>query len=199
MKIDSDLRMAFYGEHYTEKAGFYTGKVTTDFWDSFNERFERIHFDRLDNAYDQSVDDLAVIVTVCYGKTTRRVFGQSHDLPDSVRKVFDWLMDSYKKVALKPAPDTAHFYDQFRYPIVLPPPVYFDAPKVTRQGLQHKTMHFKSGFGNFTMVAPRNWKYVKEEGLGSFDIVSLIQRSPETRACRWRVSISVAFIPLGRW
>jgi Domain of unknown function (DUF6438) len=169
MKIDSDLRIAFYGERYSEKAGFYTAKVTSDFWDSLNEQFERIHFDRLDSAYDQSVDDLAVMVTVCYGKTTKRVFGQSHDLPDSVRKAFDWLMNSYKRAALKPAPDTAHFYDQLRYPIVQPPIVYLDAPKITRPGRQRKTMHFTSGFGNFTLVAPRNWKYVKAEGVGSFD------------------------------
>jgi hypothetical protein len=86
MEIDSDFHVAFYGAQHAPKTGFFGGKISPDLWDSLNLQFERIHFGRLDSAYDHSQDDLAVTTTVWYGTRKKTVLGQLHDLPDSVQK-----------------------------------------------------------------------------------------------------------------
>ena len=120
LEVDSSLTYKFYGGKYCEKPGYYTGRISPEFWDSLNMEFERIHFKALDSSYEHSVDDLSTRTIITYGNARKVINAQSASLPDSVRRVLDWLMNSYKKVALTPTLDTL---DYPRIPVILPPVV----------------------------------------------------------------------------
>jgi hypothetical protein len=167
MGIESSLNVNFYGERYTDKSGFYTGKVTEGFWDSLNIRFERLKFERLDSSYEFSQDDLDVAISAWYGIRKKTVQGQFDDLPDSVQTTVNWLLEVYEHISLAPAQDTGYFYERFRRPPILPP--IMEPPKVVERPQSPKRLHFISAFGDFSMLAPNSWKYIKVEGLGSFD------------------------------
>lgn len=100
IEIDSSLNYKFYGGEYTDSTGYFTGRVTQGFWDTLNMRFEYINYKQLDTSYEHSVDDLSTETILYFDNNRKHVRGQSASLPDSVMTVFNWVMNSYKTVAL---------------------------------------------------------------------------------------------------
>jgi hypothetical protein len=132
IQIDSSLSYKFYGGRYAEKQGFYTAKVTQEFWDSLNIKLEQANFNQLDTLYNATVDDMSIESYFTYGQTRKRLYGQEMDLPDSVRKVFYWLMDSYKNIQLTKV-DTLLLETKIQFgqgPIPPPKIIKFIPPKI---------------------------------------------------------------------
>lgn len=122
MEVDSSLSYKFYGLEYTDSVGYYAGKVPRLFWDSVNVMFENINYRQLDTSYQHSVDDLSIEAVLYFDNQQKHIHAQSHSLPDSVRQVFYWLMDSYKTLTL--AKDSSGGDSlKLRIPIPPPPPV----------------------------------------------------------------------------
>lgn len=124
IEIDSSLNYKFHGTKYTEKNGYFIGKVSQSFWDTLNKKFENINYKMLDSSYNHSVDDLSTETIIYYDNNRKHILGKSSSLPDSVLKVFVWVMDSYKNVKLKKSsPNLLQFETKIQHPlppIVLP-------------------------------------------------------------------------------
>ncbi|ANH81046.1 hypothetical protein A8C56_08695 [Niabella ginsenosidivorans] len=107
--IDKSLNYNYFGGEYTELNGFYTGKVSNEFWDSVSQKLERIQFKQLDSQYINSHDDMNIQVVIQYNDSIKKIRAQSADLLDSVRKILFWLLDSRTKQKLVPSKDTIRF------------------------------------------------------------------------------------------
>ncbi|MDP3393071.1 DUF6438 domain-containing protein [Sediminibacterium sp.] len=132
IQIDSSLTYKFYGGRYTEKQGFFTAKVTQGFWDSLNIKMEQAKFKQLDTLYNASVDDMSIESYFTYGQIRKPLYGQEMDLPDNIRSVFYWLMDSYKKLQLTKV-DTLLFETKIQFgqgPIPPPKIIKFTPPEI---------------------------------------------------------------------
>jgi hypothetical protein len=128
------LSYKYYGGLYSDKPGYYTGKISTELWDSINIKFEKVDFKRLDTSYQQSIDDLATQTVIYYGNKRKVITARSASLPRTVDSVLKWIMYSYKKVNLIPSKDSIDFYSRLQYPLQLPPPwpESYKVPKVGR-------------------------------------------------------------------
>jgi hypothetical protein len=128
--LDSTLTVRFQGIKYSDNLGFYTGKITQQFWDTLNAKFESIHYTQLDSLYQQSVDDLSTEVIVFYkGNKLKRIVGQSTSLPDSVMTVYQWLMLSIEKFDLRETQDSLIFPTRIEKPIPEQVLIKFIPPK----------------------------------------------------------------------
>lgn len=118
--IDSTLTFKYHGIEYTDKKGFYTGVVTSGFWDTLNIKLESINYKQLDTAYVHSYDDLSTEVFIYYNSKVKHIYGQSASLPDSVMTVYNWLLESMRTFELKRTQDSLPFQTRIQKP--LPPP-----------------------------------------------------------------------------
>jgi hypothetical protein len=134
IEVDSSLSYKYYGGQYSDKPGFYAGKISTVLWDSINIKFEKVDFKHLDSSYQLSIDDLATQTVIDYGDKRKIITAQSASLPKNIDSVLTWIMYSYKKVNLIPSKDSINFYSRLQYPILLPPPIpkTYKVPKVGR-------------------------------------------------------------------
>lgn len=129
LEVDSSLAYQFYGGLYSEKPGFWTGKISTDLWDSITNGLEKIKFRDLDSSYQASVDDLATETIVFFGKRQKRVRAQSASLPRPVDSLLKWLMYSFRKVQLVPSHHSLTFHANPEHLVELPPPVFPGKPR----------------------------------------------------------------------
>jgi hypothetical protein len=118
--IDNTLALKYHGIEYTDKIGFYTGVVTSGFWDTLNIKLESVNYKQLDSMYDRSSDDLSTEIFIYYNDKVKHIYGQSASLPDSVMTVYDWLLKSMRTFELKQAQDSLTFQTRIQKP--LPPP-----------------------------------------------------------------------------
>lgn len=134
IEVDSSLNYKYYGGLYSEKQGYFTGRISPELWDSINIKFEEIDFKHLDTSYQFSDDDLATQTSIFYSNKRKVINAQSASLPQAVSHVLHWLMYSYRNVNLTPSKDTIGFYSRLLYPpVILPPPVNeFKVPKAER-------------------------------------------------------------------
>src|ERR1700754_3027346 len=47
IEVDSSLNYKYYGGKYSEKQGYFTGRISPTLWDSINIKFEKIDFKHL--------------------------------------------------------------------------------------------------------------------------------------------------------
>ena len=134
IEVDSSLSYKYYGGLYSDKPGYYTGRISTELWDSINIKFEAIDFKHLDTSYQFSIDDLATQTIIFYADRRKVINAQSASLPKPVDSLLKWIMYSYKKVNLIPSKDSIYFCSRIQYPLILPPPVpeSYKVPKVGR-------------------------------------------------------------------
>ena len=118
--IDSTLTFKYHGIEYTDNKGFYIGVVTSGFWDTLNIKLESVDYKQLDTMYDRSVDDLSTEIFIYYNDKVKHIYGQSASLPDSVMRVYDWLLKSMRTFELKQTQDSLTFQTRIQKP--LPPP-----------------------------------------------------------------------------
>lgn len=117
--IDSTLAFKYYGIEYTDKKGFYTGVVTSGFWDTLNIKLESVNYKQLDTIYDRSADDLSTEIYIYYNDKVKHIYGQSASLPDSFMSVYDWLLKSMTTFKLMQTLDSLTFQTSIQKP--LPP------------------------------------------------------------------------------
>jgi len=110
IEIDSSLNYKYYGGKFTEKEGFYTGKISQLFWDSLKIQLERMQFEQLDSVYDNgTMDDLEMETFIFYGDKSKLIYAHRISLPKHISKFLFWLRDSYQKVQLTPSKDSLSF------------------------------------------------------------------------------------------
>jgi Domain of unknown function (DUF6438) len=117
--IDSSLSVKYNGIQNSDLSGFHRGKVTKEFWDSLNTKFEAINYKMLDSAYNETMDDLTTELMI-YDKNNKikYIHAQSSSLPDSVKNLYDWLLGRLEKIKLTKAQDSLSF------------PTYLDRPPI---------------------------------------------------------------------
>ena len=122
IEIDSSLNYRFLGVKYAKREGLYVGEVTQGFWDTLNMKFESVNYKQLDTMYEHSIDDLSTELIIHYNNKRKRVIGQSISLPDSLRKIYRLLMNTYTRFELNKSTDTIDIKFETRIQNGLPPP-----------------------------------------------------------------------------
>jgi hypothetical protein len=127
IEIDSSLTTKYHGVIYSDSTGFYRGKVSNQFWDTLNMKFDSINYKNLDTSYEQSVDDLSTEILIFYGDNKiKHIFGQSSSLPDSVLIVYKWLLTSINQMKFEKTNDNLIFPTIIEKPLHVPPPPLYD-------------------------------------------------------------------------
>ncbi len=133
ISIDSALQYHFYGgetslplpeevNHNLE--GYYAGRAKQQLWDSLCTKLNQIHYQQLDSAYKNSVDDQSLELMVYYGENkVKHVKAQSASLPGSIQDVLYWISKTYKRVQLKPSKDSTAFRTTIQWNPLEPPPL----------------------------------------------------------------------------
>lgn len=132
IEIDSNLSYKFYGGRFAKKVGFFKGTITQSFWDTLNLKFEQIKYKKLDSLYNSSVDDMPFETYITYGQKRKPLCGQEMSMPDSVREVLYWVMNSYKNINLTQV-DSFVLETSIQYgfgPIPPPEILKFTKPKI---------------------------------------------------------------------
>jgi len=109
ISIDSSLTYKYYGGSFSDKQGYYTGKVTQAFWDSLNIKLEQIKFKRLDTNFTVPMDAPETELKIHFNSQTRHIQTGLFGLPASIANVFRWLINSYHQVKLYPSKDKLQF------------------------------------------------------------------------------------------
>ena len=107
--IDSSLIVKYHGIKYTDNTGYFIGNITAEFWDSLNIKLEKANYKQLDSSYEHSVDDLSTEIYIYYNNKVKHIHGQSSSLPDSVMKVYQWLITEIKQFKMKQTEDSLNF------------------------------------------------------------------------------------------
>lgn len=133
-EIDSTLIVKYYGVEYTDHIGYFTGNISTGFWDTLNIKLENINYKQLDSSYEHSVDDLSTEIYIYYNNKVKHIHGQSASLPDSVMMVYEWLMTEIKQIKMQPSKES------FEFPTIVekPLPVITENIKFTPPTVDHK-------------------------------------------------------------
>ncbi len=133
LSLDSSLQYKYYGgetpffppdKKSGNLKGYFTGTVSQQLWDSVGIKLNQIHYQQLDTAYTHSLDDERLELFIQYGNgKTKHISAQSASLPDTVREVFFWIANTYKKVNLKPIKDSIKFRTTIQWSPLEPPPL----------------------------------------------------------------------------
>ena len=95
MSIDSTLNYKYYDANI--KHCYYVGKVTEAFWDTVNQKFERIKYKTLPITDNKQIEDANYFeLIIHWNKGKRRIIRVRDIKTDSVLDVHLWLNDSYK-------------------------------------------------------------------------------------------------------
>lgn len=122
-EIDSSLNYKFFGGKYSTTTGFFKGRVSQEFWDTLNIKFEHINYKQLDTLYEHSIDDLSIETILHFDNKQKHIYAQSASLPDSIMTVFSWLMKSCKNIALIKITDGDTLFEtKIQNPLLMPPP-----------------------------------------------------------------------------
>jgi hypothetical protein len=133
ISVDSSLTYKYYGlKDTTKKYLYYTGKTTTQFWDTLNRKLEGIHFKTRPSVDSMNIVDIHYFEFIIHwGNKKRRITGHWKSSTDSLSKVIAWLNQSFRKVELHQVADSIRFETTFQYPpkpkvdqIRFPPPIH---------------------------------------------------------------------------
>lgn len=119
ISIDTSLVYKYYGDINHAGMKYYTGKVSPEFWDTLNRRFERTHyktFHKSDEAITPDVNYFELIIRWKGGKN--RIIKMS-DLSKPEGNLLNsilWLNDSYRMVDLKKTQIPVKFETVFQNP-----------------------------------------------------------------------------------
>lgn len=128
IEIDSSLQYNYYGGAYANKPGGYTGRIDADSWETLNKKFEAGNFRQLDSAYLQTDDDQETDLIIYFNGQRKHIRAAYSDLPAGIKPAYAFLIDSYKKLNLKPTTEKLVFENPI--PEVEPEkPVIFTVPK----------------------------------------------------------------------
>ena len=102
ISMDSSLNYHYYSRNL--KYGYFGGKISRRFWDSLNQKFEKLKFRTLGtDPFATSASDGQHYDLIVYwkdGKTSIQR-GAYYDSLNPVDKAFHWLNNSFKEVRLR--------------------------------------------------------------------------------------------------
>ncbi|NHA07708.1 hypothetical protein G7092_28165 [Mucilaginibacter sp. HC2] len=148
ISIDSSLDYKYFGgdtyfpsppdaKNNEKLKGYYFAKVSPGFWDTLNIKLEEINYKKLDTSYEHSVDDESLEIFIHYGNNIKHIKAQSVSLPDSIARVFYYIINSYKTIKPKPTRDTFNFESTTHRPIPMPDIRKVKFPPPTKKQLKN--------------------------------------------------------------
>jgi hypothetical protein len=131
ISVDTSLNYKYFGDYENVKQGYFIGKVNRKFWDTLNQKLERIKFKTLPVSDNVSATDINYFELIIHWKNgKRRLLRAWNGRSDSVLNVIKWLDTSYKNMELHQIKDTIRFettYHNLPKPpirqVKFPPPI----------------------------------------------------------------------------
>jgi hypothetical protein len=132
ISVDTSFNYKYFGDHGNVKQGYFIGKIDIKFWDTLNQKLQKIHYKTLpitDNAHMVDVNYFELIV---HWKNGKKRISRAWNWPSdtSVLKVIMWIDNSYQLVKLHQVRDSVQFetrYHKLPRPniseVKFPPPV----------------------------------------------------------------------------
>jgi hypothetical protein len=115
LRIDSALKLIYYGGYKAKLQGYYSGFVTQGFWDTLNVKIKQINYKKLDTVNDLGLDGQDAEVIFYWNKQKRHIFKSIYEDPDSISHVLIWITDSYKHFQLQKSNDTPKFETTYQF------------------------------------------------------------------------------------
>ncbi|EHQ27650.1 DUF6438 domain-containing protein [Mucilaginibacter paludis] len=148
VSIDSSLDYKYFGgdtyftlppdaENNGKLKGYYSTRISAEFWDTLNIKLESINYKKLDTLYQHSVDDQSLEVFIHYNNKIKHIKAQSASLPDSVAHVFYYLSNSYKFIKPKSTKDIFRFESESQRPRPMPNVHNFKFPPPSKKSLKN--------------------------------------------------------------
>jgi hypothetical protein len=121
ISVDSSLNYKYFGDYGKVKQGYFAGKVSRQFWDTLNQKFEEVKFKTIDTNDNSHVADINYYeVIIHWGSHKRRIVRVRPRETDSIMNVFLWLNNSYQNVKLKPVKGPLKFETTYHRPLPKP-------------------------------------------------------------------------------
>jgi hypothetical protein len=122
--MDSSLTIKYRGIGNTDRIGYYIGKFDQSLWDTLNNKFEQLNFEKLDTLYNNSVDDLTTEIFIYHKKGVKHIVGQSGSLPSELMDIYNWLFRNLFITRMSKTTDSL----KIETTILPPPPKEFTPP-----------------------------------------------------------------------
>jgi len=132
ISIDSSLNYNYHGKYGNIKKGYFTGKVSPDFWDTLNQKFEQVHYKKIKPIIDSmNVVDVNYFELIIHWKNQKlRIIRVRPRETDSLMNVIFWLDSSYTQIKLRQARSPFKFETTYQDPphpqikqVKFPPPI----------------------------------------------------------------------------
>ena len=131
ISVDDSLIYKYFGDYNVDR-GYFTGKVSKQFWDTLNRKLEQIRFKTIpvtDNVHTADLNYFELIIH--WSNKKRRIIRVWNWKRDSVLNTLIWLNYSYKRLKLRQINDSIKFETTFQNPpprpqidqIKFPPPL----------------------------------------------------------------------------
>jgi hypothetical protein len=102
ISVDSSLNYKYFGDYGKVKQGYFTGKVSHQFWDTLNQKFEEVKFKTVPPYSKIVLLDADYFELIIYWRNGKRKITRYWDgEQEPVIAVFNWLDSSYKSTRLK--------------------------------------------------------------------------------------------------
>jgi hypothetical protein len=135
LSIDTSLNYKYFGDIGVIKQSYFIGKISSNLWDTLNQKLEHIKYKALPTESYTNIQDVNYFELIVHWEN-----GEKHIIrvwespPDSVLSVIKWIDTSYRKVKLLHVKDTFKF--ESKYHLNWKPPidrVYFPPPVFKRK------------------------------------------------------------------
>ncbi|MDB5114831.1 MAG: hypothetical protein JWQ79_323 [Mucilaginibacter sp.] len=131
ISINDSLTYKYYGRITGRDRCYHTGKISEGFWDTLNQKLEKIRYKTLDTTDNRLVEDGIYYEIIITWKNGRKHITRYRDIKtDSVLAVLNWINDSYKNVKLQKIKTPIKFETTFQTPpspstdtVKFPPPI----------------------------------------------------------------------------
>lgn len=131
ISVDSSLSYKYYDGNV--KLGYYVGRVSETFWDTLNQKFERIKYKSLPFTDNKLIEDANYFELIVHWKNGKRRITRVWNWPAdlAVLSVISWLNDSHKRFKLHQVNYPIKFETTYQNPpprpkldqIKFPPPI----------------------------------------------------------------------------
>ncbi|MEO8236615.1 MAG: DUF6438 domain-containing protein [Flavobacterium sp.] len=118
LSIDNKLNATFYGGHFTDRKGYFKGRVSQAVWDSIQVRFDKFIVKGIDTTEHEKTDHPSVEFFIHDGSRKHRT--RFNENTGKMKKndldILYWFINIASKANLK-STDSLTFETTFQYPI----------------------------------------------------------------------------------
>nr|HMU02669.1 DUF6438 domain-containing protein [Saprospiraceae bacterium] len=115
LKINQNFEIFYEGRNYTEKNGYYSGKITSSQMERLKRKLSLVDFKSLQENYEAMwTDDQTCDISILTNDTvyTSSVYGFDKE-PFELRILFNELMELYKHTEMNKDSSHHFYYDDF--------------------------------------------------------------------------------------